>query len=260
MRFLILVTLLFWGTIVANFAQDYSEETDDYSTPEVVTEISEEGTSLTPAIDHKEFDSSYIENKDDLNSEYEKDSQYQLHSDFSKPTETYQAITSVTEVKQRKHDPYKPQAGFGVGIQHLGILTKVGLEKSLFKQLSAGLYYGRFLGHYYGTDKKGIIPGLSHYSLEFNIYMNSQNKVFRSGPVLKFGAHYNRLNNNLAAEQVEVKGQKVIGRGEHRWGALIGAAYFWQGPYVNLSVGSEYFALGKLKAFVPLTVSLGIAF
>jgi len=235
MRFLILVSILFWGTIIANYAQNLSPNVEGNEEVLIDDGHSEENTLSISAIDHQQFDSSY-----------------------SNPSQTE---VSTSSSSTPLIDRYKnPEAGLGIGIRHLGILTKVGMEKSVYRQMSVGLYYGRFLGHYYGTHKKGVIPGLDHYSLEFNIYLNSHKKVFTSGPILKFGAHYNYLKNSPNTQQVEVKGEKVIGRGEHKWGPLIGAAYSWQGPYVNLSVGLEYFVLGKLKSFVPLSVGLGIAF
>jgi len=260
MKFLILISILFWGTIIANYARDITQDVESIDDSLVENSQIEENISILPAIDHQKFDSTYGNNYETKMDDASENEFLIQSSSAESQDDTLSDITTLEQHIKTQHNPYSPESGLGIGIRHLGILTKIGVEKSLYQQMSLALYYGRFLGHYYGRHKNGIIPGLDHYSLEFNLYLNSRKKTFTSGPILKFGIHYNRLKSTVQAQQIEVKGKKIIGRGEHKWGPLIGAAYFWQGPYVNLSVGSEYFVLGKLKSFVPLFVGVGIAF
>ncbi len=250
MKFCILIAILLWGSVNLSFAQEVLEESFEKSVEKSVEETLEKEqqdqmiAEVDSAIDHQEFD------------QQEQGSEGGLSNNSSFVAER----SSVYEFAPVNNEKYQPRLGLGLGYRYLGHLNKVGLEKSIYRQFSAGLYYGRFTGRYYGADKDGFIAGLQHYSLEINVYLNGRKKAFSSGPILKLGTHYNRMSATGDARQIEVDGQKVIARGENKWGPLLGAAYFWQGPYINLTVGSEYFVLGKLKSFVPLTVSLGVAF
>ncbi len=234
MRLIIILSLLLWGSLNLSYAAESSFDMNEAS-------IGEQ-SNISSAINHQEFDASA-----------------DTEATAIAPLEV-SGRASVYEVKEDESKEYTPSLGLGLGYRYLGNLNKVGIEKSLYRQFSASLFYGRFSGKYYGADKDGLIPGLDHYSLEFNIYLNQRKKAFCSGPILKLGTHYNRLKEGIDAKQIEVDGQKVIGSGEEKWGPILGAAYFWQGRYINLTIGSEYFVLGKLKSFVPLTVSLGVAF
>ena len=175
-------------------------------------------------------------------------------------TSTLKESSSTYSYENEESKDYVPTMGLGINYRYLGQLNKIGIEKSITRQFSAGLYTGRFQGRYYGTEKEGMISDLQHYALEFNFYLNSAKKAFQTGPLIKFGVHYNRLKSGVDAQQIEVDGEKVIGEGESKFGPLVGAAYFWQWKYVNLTAGAEYFVLGKLKSFVPLSLSLGVAF
>lgn len=223
------------------------------------TQMSNEEAPVNQAIDHKQF-----------NPEHEKENYEKSPLSYSEDSFTYEKKASHKENTSLYHydspddERYIPSLGLGFNYRYLGHLNKIGLEKSLWSQISAGLYYGRFYGAYYGSENgngnDGIVPGLDHYSLEFNFYLNSQKKAFRNGPVIKLGAHYNQLASDVDVERLEVEGETVINQGENKWGPLLGASYFWQWKYVNLNVGAEYFVLGKLKSFVPLAISLGVAF
>ena len=165
-----------------------------------------------------------------------------------------------TIIEEERKGPYRPAIGLNFNYRYVGQLNKVGLEKSLYRQITAGLYYGRFTGTYYGNDESGFIPGLTHYSFETNIYLNSAKRAFENGFVLKFGGHYNTQKAGVDVREVRIDGEKVIGAGENKFGPLVGASYYWQWKYANLAVGMEYYTLGRLKSFSPLVVSLGVAF
>ena len=203
-----------------------------------------EETTVGTAIDHHFFSSEGLP---------ESKVAYSQTSQLKESTSTYR-------YQNEESKKYVPSMGLGINYRYLGQLNKIGIEKSITRQLSAGLYTGRFQGRYYGTDKEGLISDLEHYALEFNFYLNSAKRAFHTGPLIKFGVHYNRLKAGVDALQIEVDGQKIIGQGESKFGPLVGAAYFWQWKYVNLTAGAEYFVLGKLKSFVPLSLSLGVAF
>ncbi len=237
MRIIIITLILL---ISNSWAQESSFLVGDIQ--EQPLESSEE-VQITPAIDHYSFDSGALE------SSVASGQVLQAHEE-----------TSVYTYENQDSGPYRPKFGLGVNYRYLGNLNKVGIEKSLFKHVSASLFYGRFQGEYYGSGKDGIIPGLNHYALELNFYLNSQKRVFGNGPLLKLGTHYNTLDARVDAEKIEVDGQEVISKGEKKWGPTFGAFYFWQWKYVNLSIGMEYYTLGKLRSFVPLSTSLGFAF
>jgi len=223
----------------------YQDEVKDNNDEELITESIE--------LENDEEEISEAENNEVENWE---DEVIALNTDS--PQIDYSS--SVYSLYDESEDKDGPHLGLGIGYRYLGHLNKIGIEKSLARQFSAGLYYGRYTGNYYGVEKGGLIPGFYHYSLELNFYLNSQKKAFHSGPLFKLGAHYNTLKNGVDALQIEVDGQKVIAQGENEWGPLFGAYYFWQWRYINLSIGAEYFTLGSLKSFVPLSASLGVAF
>jgi hypothetical protein len=149
---------------------------------------------------------------------------------------------------------------FGVHYRYLGVLSQLGVEKSLAGRFSMALYYGRYVGTVAGTDDLGFIPDLHHMALQTNIYLGREGLALSQGPVIRFAVHANQQKENELVKSVQVDGVDVIVPGQTRFGTLLGLGYSWQKKWFNVSVGAEYLSLGPLKNLVPLTVSLGVAF
>lgn len=161
----------------------------------------------------------------------------------------------------QKFEEYQdPKKSFGIHYRYLGVLSQLGVEKSLKGRFSMGLYYGRYVGKVAGTDDLGFIPDLHQVALQTNIYLGREGIAMTSGPVIRFAIHANQQKENDIVKSVQVDGVDVIVPGQTRYGTLLGIGYSWQKNWFNVSVGAEYLTLGPLKNLVPLAVSVGVAF
>lgn len=169
--------------------------------------------------------------------------------------------TAASQILSHDFENYESKRkSFGVHYRYLGVLSQLGVEKTLAGRFSMALYYGRYVGTVAGTDDLGFIPDLHHMALQTNIYLGREKLAMTQGPVIRFALHANQQKENELVKSVQVDGVDVIVPGQTRYGTLLGIGYSWQKNWFNVSVGAEYLSLGPLKNLVPLTVSLGVAF
>ncbi|MCF8058434.1 MAG: hypothetical protein K9K67_04005 [Bacteriovoracaceae bacterium] len=177
------------------------------------------------------------------------------------PVENTETLSEpvALELKLRNYDG-SPDKKWSISGRYLGVLSQVGFEREVYRQISLGLFYGKFQGKVAGTDKLGLIPDLDHLALQVNAYLGEEKSALSTGPVIRFSVHANKQKENDLVKSIQVDGQDVIVPGETKVGTLLGIGYHWQWDPISLNVGIEYLSLGPLKNLVPLAASLGVAF
>lgn len=213
---------------------------DDKTEILVTEEASEEVTETTEA---------------EAPQETQKNQEHQVELKADIPLDTSLASDFTSDYKLEEH--YNKWI---IQYRYLGVLSQVGIERSLGGQVSAGLYYGRYAGKVAGTDKLGFIPGLEHAALQVNAYLNSEKMALANGLVTRFAVHVNKQKENDLVKSIQVDGVDVIVPGQTKVGTLLGIGYQWSWKKVSLNAGVEYLTMGALKSFVPLAIGVGVTF
>ena len=145
-------------------------------------------------------------------------------------------------------------------VRYLGPITQGGPEIRVYNQFSLGLNLGQFSGQKAGSDKRGFIQDLKHYSVTFNAYLGKTKDAFDSGLYFRFGFNYNIMGKDNSIKEVIVDDKSFIRPGEERYGAQLGIGYGYRFGSLYTSIGAEYFRVGVLKNLVPLSFTVGLVF
>lgn len=178
-------------------------------------------------------------------------------SDFILPDDTNQLSLYESEIEKREASKYPSLSIQG---RYKGILGMGLLEVGLLKQMTLGLGVGQFNGENSSSREKGVIPDLYHAHFELSYYLNSAQRYFQSGPVLRMAIHGSYLTQNDYVYSVNVDGKEIVTQENLRLGPSFSLGYYWSYSWLNASVAAEYFSLGPLKTLIPLSLSLGIVF
>lgn len=226
-----------------------------YSLPEVGQFTGQKKPSVAIEEQRQEFMDKVTEEVSSEESENETNSAESLP--LVENTSVDPAVQSVSFAEYYENKDEQPRRNISLEFRALGKVYQMGIDKRLSNRLGLGVFYGAFLGEVVGTDKPVFLGPLKHYGLQMNAYLGEEYGV---GLFAKVGLHQNSISEGGHRTYIIVDGDVFMENGDRKNGHLIGLGYRVSYKKFFGSIGMDYFRVGRLKNFIPLSLGLGYFF